>query len=308
MHIHSRSLLNFEAIRRAGSIREAARRLHLSSSALNRQLLELEGEIGRPLFERLPNGLKVTPEGEILSRHVITLIQDAQRMEGELGALSGISQGSVDILTVESLTSDFIPRVLQKMKSLHPLIDLTVRTTTSFDAAAQVAKGLSDVAICFVRHRDDDLRQEAVGHFDLGVVVAASHDLAKHRTISLAECSAHPIILPTEELSIFEEIAPLLSANQETLNVFLKTDSFELMRRVVKQGKCVALINRFGIEAEIDEGRLKYIPLSMPVTFNLGVYTRSQRVLPHAVDAFVALASAEVKRRHSEDARASSET
>ncbi|WP_257211646.1 LysR family transcriptional regulator, partial [Sphingobium sp. IP1] len=42
----------FDAIRRAGSIREAARRLNVASSAVNRQLLKLEAELGTPLFER----------------------------------------------------------------------------------------------------------------------------------------------------------------------------------------------------------------------------------------------------------------
>ena len=52
MHIHSRALKYFDMIQRCGSIREAARRLHVSSSAVNRQLLQLEGEVGSPLFER----------------------------------------------------------------------------------------------------------------------------------------------------------------------------------------------------------------------------------------------------------------
>jgi DNA-binding transcriptional LysR family regulator len=50
MHIHARSLAYFDMIRRCGSIREAARRLHLASSAVNRQLLQLEEEFGTPLF------------------------------------------------------------------------------------------------------------------------------------------------------------------------------------------------------------------------------------------------------------------
>ncbi|WP_255519985.1 LysR family transcriptional regulator [Cupriavidus sp. IK-TO18] len=301
MHIHSRSLLNFEEIRKAGSIREAARRLHLSSSALNRQLLELESEIGRPLFERLPGGLKVTPEGKVLSQHVITLIQDAQRMEGELGALRGVSQGAVDVLTVESLTSDFIPQILQGMKSAHPGIDLTVRTTTSSDAVKQVTQGLSDIAICFARHTGPDVHPVSVARFELGAAVAPFHDLASYRNVSLEECLTHPLVLPTEEISIFEEIGPLISARESSIEVFLRTDSFELMRKLAIQGKCVALVNRFGIENELLEKKLVFVPLSVPLSFKLGIYTRSHRVLPHAVDAFALIAAAELTRRRELD-------
>lgn len=296
MHLHSRALLNFEEIRRAGSIREAARRLHLSSSALNRQLLELEGEFGRPLFERLANGLKVTPEGEVLSRHVITMIQDAQRMEGELGSLRNVSQGSVDIATVESLTSDFMPSVLQQMRQEYPAIELTVRTTTSSRAASMVAEGIVDVAICFLRHRTQDLKQLAVGRFDLGIAAVPAHPLATRTAVTFEECLAYPMILPTEELSIFEEIGPLLSVSRDTLRVVLRTGSLELIRRLAVQGQGIALVNSFGIEAELRGGQLVHIPLSNAVT-HLGLYTRGQRILPHAVEVFLKFASTELRRR-----------
>jgi DNA-binding transcriptional LysR family regulator len=79
MRIHSRAIMYFDMVRRCRSIREASRRLNVSASAVNRQLLYLEGEIGSPLFERLPTGMKLTPAGEVLARHSILVIQDAQR-------------------------------------------------------------------------------------------------------------------------------------------------------------------------------------------------------------------------------------
>ena len=63
MSLRIRSFRHFDMIRRCGSIREAARRLHLSSSALNRQLLQWESERGTALFERLAQGLRLTPVG-----------------------------------------------------------------------------------------------------------------------------------------------------------------------------------------------------------------------------------------------------
>ncbi|WP_167531057.1 LysR family transcriptional regulator [Paraburkholderia agricolaris] len=296
MHLHSRALWNFEEIRRAGSIRAAARRLHLSSSALNRQLLELEAEFGRPLFERLSGGLKVTPEGEVLSRHVITMIQDAQRMEGELGSLRSVSQGSVEIATVESLTSDFMPYVLQQMRLQYPAVELTVRTATSSRAAAMVAEGIADLAICFLRHRTQDLKQLVVGRFDLGIAAVSGHPLSNRKAVSFEECLAYPMILPTEELSIFEEIAPLLSVSPDSLKVALRTGSLELIRRLAVQGQGIALVNSFGIERELQDGKLVHVPLTNAAT-NLGIYTRAQRVLPHAVEVFLNFASAELRRR-----------
>ncbi|QJX02476.1 LysR family transcriptional regulator [Alcanivorax sp. IO_7] len=46
----------FEGVVREGSVRKAAERLHVAASAVNRQILQLEEELGVPLFERLPRG------------------------------------------------------------------------------------------------------------------------------------------------------------------------------------------------------------------------------------------------------------
>ena len=82
LRIHSPAIHYFDMVRRCQSIREAARRLNVASSAVNRQILKLEGEIGSPLFERLPAGLRLTAAGEVFARHVLVVLQDAARHGG----------------------------------------------------------------------------------------------------------------------------------------------------------------------------------------------------------------------------------
>src|ERR1700688_1008634 len=59
-----RLLTYVDAVARYGSIRKAAAALNIASSALNRQILDLEVDLGAPLFERLPRGVRVTSAGE----------------------------------------------------------------------------------------------------------------------------------------------------------------------------------------------------------------------------------------------------
>jgi DNA-binding transcriptional LysR family regulator len=120
MHIHARSIRYFDMIRRCGSIREAARHLHVASSAVNRQLLQLEDEIGSPLFERLSSGLRLTAAGEVFSRHVITVLQDEHRLSTELELLRGVRRGSVSVAAVEGLNADLMPAVLTQMHRRYP--------------------------------------------------------------------------------------------------------------------------------------------------------------------------------------------
>ena len=49
----------FIAVARCGSLRRAAEQLHISASAINRQILQAEEAFGTPLFERLPRGMRL---------------------------------------------------------------------------------------------------------------------------------------------------------------------------------------------------------------------------------------------------------
>ncbi|MFM9969314.1 MAG: LysR family transcriptional regulator [Burkholderiales bacterium] len=301
MNLHSRGLRYFDMIRRRGSIREAARHLHVSSSAVNRQLLQLEEDIGSPLFERMPSGMRLTPAGEILARHVTTVLQDGQRMVSELDALRGLRRGSVDVVAVESLTASFLPELLQTMHSRYPAVTLRVQVCGSAQAARLVALGDADVALGFVLQRNEALRQLALSRFALGAVVKKSHPLARLTNVSLADCARHPLVLPSEELSIHWELKTAMANLKRPLNVVLETGSFELMKEFAARGAAVAFTNRFGIERELRAGLLRHLPLKPAIYSGLGVYVRAGRSPTPALDAFTRLAAEAIETRQTEE-------
>jgi DNA-binding transcriptional LysR family regulator len=173
MHIHARSLKYFDMIRQCGSIREASRRLHVASSAISRQLLSLEQEVGAELFERLPNGLKLTAAGEVFASHVITVLQDEQRVLRELDGLRGIRRGELSVLTVEGLNSDFVPALLERMLKRYPMVRVSMRTVGSTEIAKGISDGEADIGMGFSLARSKDLRQVAVGSFCVGAAISA---------------------------------------------------------------------------------------------------------------------------------------
>ncbi|MDI7066543.1 LysR family transcriptional regulator, partial [Klebsiella pneumoniae] len=103
--LHSRLLRYLDEVARSGSIRGAGEKLHIAPSAINKHLLLLEEEIGEPLFERLPRGLRPTPAGEILLAHVRRTILEYRQVEAEIRDLKTLQKGEVIIATVTGLAS-----------------------------------------------------------------------------------------------------------------------------------------------------------------------------------------------------------
>lgn len=289
MHIHARALKYFDMIRRCGSIREAARHLHVASSAVNRQLLILEDEVGSPLFDRLSSGLILTPAGEAFARHVLNVLQDESRLLAELDMLRGIRRGSIHIVAVEGVNADLMPTLLSLMHQRYPGVRLDLSNYGSEKVAQAVLQGDADIGIGFSIGHKEGLRLCSVARFDVGVIMAPSHPLAHLTRVSIRQCVEHPLILPAPKLSIHALLQPHIANFKSTMQVVVESSSIELAKQLTERGLGLSFQSRLGLERELAEGRLRYIPLdtSSPLQCELGICVRSERTLSPAMDAFL---------------------
>ncbi|MBM7062881.1 LysR family transcriptional regulator [Pseudomonas sp. UL073] len=303
LRIHSPAIHYFDMVRRCHSIREAARRLNVASSAVNRQILKLEDEIGAPLFDRLPGGLRLTAAGEIFARHVTVVLQDVERVRSELDALQGLRTGHVEIATVEAVTADLLPRVLKDMRERYPQVTVGVTLLGSKSIPEAVLAGDVDLGLAFALPRSAELEQLSVGHFSLGAIVVPEHPLASRPAASFAQCAEHGLILAKSELSIHHLLAPLRERLRQPVQAILESSSLELSRQLARRGLGVAFQTRIGIEADLAADTLKHIPLNDGggVHSDLGLYVRRGRHLPPAVEALARQLDAEIRLRERQE-------
>jgi DNA-binding transcriptional LysR family regulator len=299
MRIHSSAIHYFDAVRRAGSIREASRRLNVASSAVNRQILKLEGEIGTPLFERLPGGLKLTAAGEALARHVLAVLQDLERARSDVDALSGARTGHITVATVEGVCGAVLPEAIERMRRRAPRVTLTIATMGSFAIPKAIAEGEADVGVAFALRRSRDLQQVALGRFRLGAIVEPGHKLAARKKVTFSACLEFPLILATSDLSINQLLDPVMLRVAHLPEPAITASSVELMRELAARGTGIAFQTRIGLERQLAEKTIVHVPLDNggPIWSDLGVYVRAGRSLPATLDVFLQLLAEEIASR-----------
>lgn len=299
MRIHSAAIHYFEAVRRAGSIREAARRLNVASSAVNRQILKLEEEVGVPLFERRAHGVTLTAAGELLARHVITVLQDLERARSDILALQGARVGHVEIAAVEGVCAGLLPGALERLRAAAPAITVGVQVMGSAAIPRALTEGAANLGVAFNLVPPPELREVQRVSFKLGAVMAPGHALAAQEAVTLAQCAAYPLIFAGEDLSIAGLMRPSLGALGRRLTPAITASSVDLIGRLAMAGLGIGFQTPLGLEQAIAEGRAAFRPLDAkgPIWSDLSVTVRAGQAQPAPVELFLRLLAEEMEQR-----------
>ncbi|MCA8001957.1 LysR family transcriptional regulator [Burkholderia metallica] len=95
MKIHQ--LRALVAVTTAGSIKAAARTLHVTQPAISKAIQELENEFGLPLLERKPWGVVPTPEGDALLGRAQAVVRELERASEDMAHMKGLRDGRLVI-------------------------------------------------------------------------------------------------------------------------------------------------------------------------------------------------------------------
>ena len=117
-------LRGFVAVGRRMSITLAAKDLHLTQSAVSRQVLTLEERVGTPLLERGYRSISLTPAGEKLFRVADDVVRQLQDVLGEVA--TSVAAQPVRLTASIGVTGLWLVPRLKHFQSLRPGVDLRI--------------------------------------------------------------------------------------------------------------------------------------------------------------------------------------
>ncbi|RIJ33003.1 LysR family transcriptional regulator [Henriciella mobilis] len=297
MTIIKTGLLYFDKAIKDGSIRKAAENLNIASSAVNRQLLQLEEELGVELFERLPRGIRPTAAGEALLNYVRQWNRDASQLRHEIGRLKGGVRGTIRIAAAESITVDILPRAMTRLQSRFPLIDFTLISGDNYSIKSALLAKDADVVCAFDVSGGSRTETIFSGQSKVGVITQPGHPLAKLDEVTLSDCVPYPIIAPTEEWLNHSIIRELIQETDAPLQIAARVERIGMLKNLVQAGLGVAFISRTGFEDELTQGKLAWTPFAdgviRPTTISL--LAPKGRVLMPYIRSFIDLMKEELE-------------
>lgn len=285
--LHGRALRYIDEVARQGSIRKAAKVLHIAASAINRHIIEAEEDLGAQIFERLPRGLKLTSTGELLVAHIRDTLRAHDRMRAQVQSLKGLSRGEVAIATMATLAAGRLADVVALYREAHPLVHVRVLVGDREGTIETVASGRADFALAYNLPHDRRLQRVAEFQHRLGAVVSKEHPLALKKSVRIADCLVYPLVLPDSASSLRDLVDKLAPANAEIVPA-VETNSMELMKRLVRQSHHVTFLNRVDVDQELRDGDIAFLPLvGAAGRQRLAVAHRARGALSPAASRFI---------------------
>lgn len=247
---HLRILDYVDEVAHAGSIRKAAEHLHVTASAVNRRIADLEEELGAPLFERMPRGVRLTAAGEVFVDYLRKQGGEAERMKSQIEDLKGLRRGTVRIACSQALALDFLPRAITEFRKTHPLVVFDVKVVDHEYAMAALAAFEVDLVLVFRPPFLANFHPLMTLEQRLVAVMPKQHPLAKRRKLRLRDCAAYPVALPERSIGGRQLLEEVAAKNRLNFNVAVQSNSFEMLRSLVVHAGLISFQIRIGTMPE----------------------------------------------------------
>ena len=235
----------FHAAAEAGSFTHAGDALHMSQSAVSRQVSALERELSVPLFHRHARGLVLTEQGELLYRTAHDVFAKLQNAEMLLADTREKPTGDLRVTTTTGLGAIWLTPRIREFIDLYPDIRIELKLT---DEELDLSMREADVAVRLWEPTQSDLirRPLFTVHFH---VYASSQYIRKYGTPQdLGELDRHRIIsyggaIPIHLKGVnWLETAGHNSTNKATRQPVMRVNSTYALKRAVLSGIGIATL------------------------------------------------------------------
>lgn len=286
-----RVLRYFLAVVREENITRAADVLHITQPTLSRQLSMLEEELGVKLMERGARKIVLTSEGILLRRRAEELIALADKTEQEFASQSETLEGRISIGSGEIGAVSALARCCEAFHEKYPLVTFDLLTANADVVKEQMDKGLLDVGLLLEpvdMDKYDYIRMTE--REEWGVLMRPDDPLAARNSLTAAELSALPLILP-RRLSVQSELANWFGSEYPRLDVRFTSNLSTNAAVMVHQGIGYALVIR-GSLPFCDEQEIVFRPLSPALEASSVLAWRRQQPFSLATTKFTSLQNA----------------
>src|SRR5262245_52205280 len=188
----------------AGSFSAAAPRLHTVQPTVSTPVARLERELGATLVDRSTGTL--TEEGEAVVARARRVTRELDALRADVESLLHEVSGSVRLGCIGTVSRWLVPRLLDAMAELHPLVHVVGVDATTTSLVPRVVAESLDLAVINMPLAPGELATEPLFDEERIVLAPLDHPLAAHDRVELADLADYPLLLEPRGTAFRDEL------------------------------------------------------------------------------------------------------
>jgi DNA-binding transcriptional LysR family regulator len=246
-----RQLRYFAAVAGTRHFTQAASQLYVAQSAISKQIVKLERELGVELLTRSPRNVELTHAGELVLARAQRILGELDALTGEVAEIQGLIRGRVAFGGMVPMGPLDIAELLGGFHARYPGVEVTLMETTTRELHALVHRDELDLALSLAHPGSvlGDLDSETLFDEEFVVVAAPDHPLgASASPLRVAALEPHALIGFYPGTITREAIDQHLAAAGVRPRVSFECSLVDVSRRLAAAGLGVAILPRSTVE------------------------------------------------------------
>ena len=244
------------------SFSEASKQLFISQSAVSQSIKVLEKKLNQKLFIRSTKRVQLTPEGEILFKHIEPAMNLIKQGENQLLEAHTLNGGQLRIGASDTICRYYLVPYLNKFHKQFPHVHIKVTNQTSIACASLLEHGQVDFIV--VNYPNSALSSthipRVINEFHDVFVANRQYFPLDGREASLASLQKYPILMLDRKSTTSEFLHAMFQRSHLDLVPEIELSSNDLLIDLARIGLGIAFVPDFCIPA--DESQLYILKLA----------------------------------------------
>jgi len=280
----------FHAVAANASVSAGARRLHISQSAVSKQLGEFEQTLGVTLFDRLPRGVRLTEAGRLLVGYANRLFAIEAEAEEALGDLRTLKRGRLSIGASRTIGAYLLPDVLARFRRSHPEVELALQVDNTRAIETKLVAGEIDVGFTEGVVDNEFLQYRVFAQDELVVIAAPAHAAVAAAPLTPAALTRYPLLMHEVGSGTRAVTERMFADRNLAVRPAMTLASSEAIKQTVATGVGLALMSSAAIRTEVDAGTLVTVPFKgLRLKRDLFLLQLKTASISPSLEAFLAL-------------------
>lgn len=231
------------------SFSEASKQLFISQSAVSQSVKVLEKKLNQTLFIRSTKKVQLTPEGEILLKHIEPAINLIQKGETQLLEANTLNGGQLRIGASDTICRYFLVPYLNRFHKAYPNVHIKVTNQTSIECAHLLANGQVDFIITNYPNSGllSSQKFRVINEFSDVFVANQEYFPLKGETVNLQKLQTFPILMLDRKSTTSEFLHHMFQKEQLDLVPEIELSSNDLLIDLARIGLGIAFVPDFCI-------------------------------------------------------------